>query len=252
MEHQYITERHLPDLYVRGGLTAEEQAEFEGHLFDCRQCQEEVSTAQDFCQGLRDVVVEEERRSAARHSGHRIWSRPGWLAIAAGVVVAAVPSTGLWWYARGLSRELSQTKSFMSSALAQERRSGAAVQQQLTRLLAPQTGLLVFRLSGVRSSPEQQAVPSFTVPLSADVGQVVFSIDLEPDPQVPRYRVRLQQGARIAWESEALQPGVLNTLGISLPSRLLSPGDYMLSLEGFTPYHRLLRIHQFQFRVVER
>jgi len=252
MKHQRITERHIPDLYIRGGLSSEEQSEFEEHLFDCQQCQEEVSAAQDFCQGLHDVLVEEGRRGPARHTQRPTWIRPSWLAIAAGILVAVAPSAGWWWYARGLSRELNQTKSLMSSVVAREQRSGAVIQEQLTMLLAPQTGVLVFRLSGVRSSLGRFASPSITVPIRAGVRQVVFSLDLEPDPQLPLYRVRLRRGVGIVWESEALEPSTLNTLGISLPSRILSAGDYVLSLEGTTLEHRLVPIHRFLFRVVEK
>jgi Putative zinc-finger len=252
MEHQRITERHIPDLYIRGGLSAEEQSEFEEHLFDCQQCQEEVSAAQDFCQGLRDVLVKEGRRGPARHTLRTIWRRPSWLAIAAGILVAVGPSAGWWWYARGLSRELNHTKLFMSSVVAREQRSGAVIQQPLATLLEPQTGVLVFRLSGVRSSSDRLAPRPFTVPIKAGIRQVVFSLDVEPDPQLPRYRVRLRRGVGIVWESEALEPSTLNTLGIGLPSRILSAGDYGLSLEGITLDHRSLPIHRFLFRVIEK
>jgi hypothetical protein len=65
MEHSYIEEHNIADLYLMGKLSAEEGLRFEEHCENCMQCFDQLETIVGMRRGLRIVAGEEVRRSRA-------------------------------------------------------------------------------------------------------------------------------------------------------------------------------------------
>src|SRR5262245_27475755 len=58
MDHHYIAEHNLTDRYALGKLSADAQYQFEEHLIDCRECQADLETIEDFRAALKKVAAE--------------------------------------------------------------------------------------------------------------------------------------------------------------------------------------------------
>ena len=70
MDHQRIEEGNVAALYVAGQLAAEEEALFEEHLIECRECRERVIQAEDLRASFQALAAEAESliRTAAYES----------------------------------------------------------------------------------------------------------------------------------------------------------------------------------------
>ncbi|MES1211284.1 MAG: zf-HC2 domain-containing protein, partial [Acidobacteriota bacterium] len=73
MDHTYIEERGLIDLYHRGQIPPSEEAEFEEHFVGCRQCQDLLEAARGFQRGLKTVVAEDAARTVVQ-AGLLAWA----------------------------------------------------------------------------------------------------------------------------------------------------------------------------------
>jgi len=118
MDHSYIAEHNIIARYGMGKLSSEECVSFEEHFVDCPQCQEQLETTQDFKQALKTVAAED---AAKPH----LATGPGWLAVfnwrpalvavAACVVIFAVPTFFLVRELRMAHAELNQARAAAAS-----------------------------------------------------------------------------------------------------------------------------------------
>jgi hypothetical protein len=58
MEHSYIEEHNIADLYLSGKLSAQERMRFEEHFVDCTRCLDRLETTDDLRAGLKTIAAE--------------------------------------------------------------------------------------------------------------------------------------------------------------------------------------------------
>ncbi|HKX30457.1 MAG TPA: zf-HC2 domain-containing protein [Blastocatellia bacterium] len=147
MEHWYIEEHNIADLYLSGKLPADERALFEQHLIGCAKCLSRLEVTKGLRVGLRVIMAEDpqrlrrgepewqedqddeqqperplERRWNVRVSGWRErWNRihPA-VAFSAAVLLMALPVSSLILKVRGVQHRLARAE---ENASAWRRRS---------------------------------------------------------------------------------------------------------------------------------
>ncbi len=70
MDHAYIAEHGLVDLYRRGLLHPEEEARFEEHFFGCAECTEEIEIAGSFARGMKAMAAEDAHAAHAANAAN--------------------------------------------------------------------------------------------------------------------------------------------------------------------------------------
>ncbi|MES1245744.1 MAG: zf-HC2 domain-containing protein [Acidobacteriota bacterium] len=264
MDHRRIEEMNIPDLYVTGRLTTEDEEAFESHLLACRECREQVAWADDFGVAMRGVAVEEAARTAAR-AGLLVWLARRGPAVrmamtAALLALAALPA---WLVAERSSlqeeltraraaaarpappapqpspvpqspdpamqaklNQLQQEASRLAAELGREREIHASLGEQIDALKQPQANTYTASLGVVRGSDDLGEVL-----LGSRPEFILLSVGL-PDDTIRPYRATIQDaGGRTVWQGSDLTPTPRATLDILVHSDLLKPGEYRMSLE---------------------
>jgi hypothetical protein len=123
-------------------------------------------------------------------------------------------------------------------------------------MVAPQTdasaAVPVIALSLVRGSTPDGAPPATQVSLPADASHVVLLIDLG-DASYPAYRMTMTSptsGDTIVWRGEHVVPSTPAELAVAVPAALLSPRDYVVSVDGYDRAGRQVPVGRYTFRVV--
>jgi hypothetical protein len=125
----------------------------------------------------------------------------------------------------------------LEQELERERSTRAGLEKDLVQARQPQTNTPILSLSPERSAGG--AEPTHQIRLPATPGWVVLSLELDA-PDQDSYRVTLLRGGKEIWRGDGLVPNETDSLSVSLPTTLLSPGDYVVRVEG---------VAQFTFRV---
>ena len=282
MHHTDVEEQNLVDRYVMGKLSADEAERFEDHYLSCPECLDRLELAESMQRGFRRAVGQDAARLAtARQLALVAWlSRLGrsrqMAALVMALLVVAILPAGLALRQIGeRDRELERTR----STLRQERQraaagpqSAAAVEKLRSELQASQRDLAREREARSRTDAElaQARQPQGNVPilflnterganggeptnnlhLPAAPGWVVLSLAIESSHQ-PRYRVILRDAHGVEiWRGDDLRLDDHESLSLSLPSTLLAPGDYTLTVEGLAPGGKPLAAGRFAFRTV--
>jgi hypothetical protein len=234
MDHAYIEERGLIDLYHRGQLPPEEEAGFEEHFVGCAECQGKLEMARGFQRGLKTVVAEEVTKA-----GLLAWLvRRRWIAVAALILAAVLPVLG---YLAG-SRETApmNTEASWRQLYEKERRSAEGLRQRLQqseqqRLAqveetpaapSPLVNTPVFLLTAVRGEGETPAV-------EPRGGWFSLAVDAGDDPRFETYRVTITdaRGKRV-FQQAGLKPNALEALVLTFPAGFFKPGEYRLALDS--------------------
>ncbi len=93
-------------------------------------------------------------------------------------------------------------------------------------------GIASLRKAVTRACEEAGREPVNRLELPAADGSVIFTIELATI-DYPAYRASLRDGSgKELWQSRGLQPDSRDTLAILLPSTMLAPGVYELTIEG--------------------
>jgi multidrug efflux pump subunit AcrA (membrane-fusion protein) len=266
MDHDYIEQNHIADRYVMGKLPPEEADRFEEHYLSCQACVDRLERAEALQGGLKRAAAEDAVRLAAvRRAGlfaALAGSRRLGFGLAALCAVLLLPSllayreagrlgrqldranAELAERARGIQRsaaggerdaataraELATERRRLEGQLAQERDARAGLERQLSQAWQPQTNTPILSLSPERGGAE--AEPTHRVHLPQSPGWIVLTLDLD-HPESPRYRVTvLRDGKTEVWQGGGLQPNGDDALVVTLPSKLLKPGDYALRVDG--------------------
>lgn len=253
MNHAEIEEQQIVDRYVRGTLPAEEVARFEEHYLSCQDCLDQLDLAEAMNRGFKRAAGQDAVRVATvvRQLAVVAWlARLGRSRQAAVLAMALLVAVLLPWglaerRIAGRDHELATTRSALekeraaaagrtSSELEASRRELVRAQEardkaveQLTQASQPQNvpilGLSVERGGGEVKPP--------ILHLPATPGWVVFSLSIDP-PYRPSYRVILRgAGGKEIWSGGGFQHDG-DLLNLTLPSTLLTPGDYTLAAEG--------------------
>jgi hypothetical protein len=271
MDHTYIEERGLIDLYHRGQIPPEEEIEFEEHFVACAECQERLESARGFQRGLKTVVAEDAARVITQ-AGVAAWLfRRRWLAAALIVfLVAALPVLGFLagsWGARDLGRAVVSWKEHWES----ERRSAdklsillaesehrrqeerrqleeklAQVRPQQTPAPSPLVNTPLILLTAVRGESGEAPVVQ-----AGKNGYFSLAVDAGDDPRFESYRVTVtdSKGAP-AFRQAGLKPNALEAILLTFPASFFKPGEYRLALEGVRPDGAVVELGVHPFRVV--
>lgn len=259
MDHAYIEEHGLIDLYHRGQLPPEEEAGFEEHFMGCPECQERLEMARGFQRGLKTAVAEDVAKA-----GVLAWlARRRWIALAALILAAVLPALGYLAGSRGVSpaeteadwRQLYEKEQRSAEGLRQrleeserQRLAQAAAQKEETpappAAPSPLVNMPVFLLSAVRGEGEAAAI---------DVGEGWFSlaVDAGDDPRFESFRVTITdaRGKRVFQES-GLEPNALEALLLTFPAGFLAPGEHRLAVQGLRPDGTAADLGGHSFRIV--
>lgn len=275
MDHSYIDEHEVIELYLLGQLPPEEAAGFEEHSMSCAECLQRLETAEKLRLGLRAVAAREVAAEAVRIGllARLARSRPAALALTVLLLIAVLPAGLLWRWAGRLEGELAQTREqlreelsrpaplsspdpeagALRSQLEEQRRMAEAGRQERERLAAelekagaPRGNVPVVPLSPERSAPG--AAPSTRISLSASPELLVLVLELDAT-DFPRYRATLT-GGRTAWPVSDLRPDGQGSLTLALPATRLQPGDFTVRVEGIPSHGSLVPVADFSFRIV--
>jgi hypothetical protein len=287
MDHAYIAEHGLVDLYRRGLLDPEEEARFEEHFFGCPECTEEIELAGSFARGMKVLAAEAAADAAcgAVALGLLAWlSRRGrfaqtGLALAALLVVATTAAVPALWlrvraertaglvaaYRQQLEHERQRTTDLGHRLAASETGRAGERRQLETRLeaaekagragkVAPWNEVLfntpVFLLRTFRDEPGS---PAAVIDLAKTDGPVSIAVDVGAgdNPGFLSYSVRLTgDGGRAVFEKGGLRPNALDALLLTFPPRFFSPGAYRLNVFGVASGGHESALGSHPFRVI--
>src|SRR5882762_5192275 len=79
MNHQLAEQTHAVDKYLLNELTEAERLEFEEHFFDCPACSHELKQNTIVVDNLKQVLLEDRRKTSEERVASRWLSREAWL-----------------------------------------------------------------------------------------------------------------------------------------------------------------------------
>lgn len=234
MDNRFVINNQIIDRYLMNKLSEDELAEFEQYFLQEPEVVKEIELRKRFIQGLRKLDRNEilfpknsnssiEWRWASRF-------RPFVSAVATASACLLLITTGLL---------LVKTSGLQEVVDRQAR--------NIDQMLAPQANTLLVPLGRVRGT-SVGADPVVRIQLSSDVEHVILALDMKSQ-FYDRYRLILsQKGVGQVWsqESDNIPPAVV------LPVKLISPGEYDLSILGMEAGGDLIRTAQFAFTLLER
>ncbi len=288
LDHTYVEEHDLVEAYLAGRLSEGDRDAFEAHYFACETCLEQLETASDFREGMREVGAEDVARASAARAqvgvlaGLALLSRGRRLALAGALLLLAALPLGLIARNDALERQLSAARAARETAptgaeqriarledrlrglqqtaagdrsrledeLAKERQARAAAEKGAAD--RPQVNVPIFMLAAVRSGETAGREPVNQIPLSPTAGSIILNLELAT-VDFPSYRASLHTAdGREIWQSRDLRPDSRDALVIVLPSSMLPPGVYELTIEGAGGAGRWVAVAAYPFRVVRR
>jgi hypothetical protein len=268
MDHSYIEANNIVARYEMGKLSPAECAGFEEHFVDCPQCQEQLATTADFRQALqtanRHAAQVQERQTLAVWAPRSVvqWAVAGCVAVAVSV---AVPLFFLVQHVHRVEGELAQAKAGANDwqhRYESERQAADALEKRLQQTpgqtetpAGPGDDKLpilasVFTLNRVRGADSGNSEPVNWVVISRQPQWIVLSLDRDREETYKQYRVTLTASSgRALWNKTLIAPTAANALSVSLPSKLLLPDDYLLTVEGVSHENTFGVSGRYTFRV---
>lgn len=271
MNHSYIDDHQVAELYLLGKLSPEEAARFEEHSMSCSECLDRLETAEKLRLGLRAVAAREVAALAADTVklgllARLVRSRLAPLALTALFLVAVLPAGLLWRRAGRLEGELAQTREqlreelnrpvptpipdpeagALRNQLEAERQEKERLAAELEKAGAPLANVPVVPLSPERSVPG--AEPTTRISLSSSPELLILLLELDAT-DFPSYKATLA-GGRTVWHLSHLRPDAQGTLTLALPASKLQPGDYTVRVEGLPAQGKPAPVADFSFRIV--
>jgi hypothetical protein len=277
MDHAYIDENQVAELYLLGKLPPEEAARFEEHSMSCQECLDRLETAETLRLGLRTVAAHEIAAEAVKLGllARLMRSRLAPLALAALFLIAVLPAGLLWRRAGRLEGELARTREQVREALSRpapapapdpeagalrsqldeqrrlaeaERQEKELLSQELEKARSPRINVPVVPLSPERSAPG--ASPSTRISLTSSSELLILSLELDAT-DFPSYSAHLAgSGTRTVWHVSGLRPDTQGSLTLALPAAQLQPGDVIVRVEGLPAQGRPVPVADFSFRIV--
>jgi hypothetical protein len=275
MDHQHIRENDVVSRYLMGKLSEKDRTQFEEHFVDCQQCLDEMELTGDFRRGLRQVANEDgltrdndwvsQRRRAAWLKVPALW-QPRLLAYAS-LLFAASLTAVFFAGTRYYRSDLADTRKLLDDSqrrYAEERQTNENLEKQLQApankvadtagdqpqsLMATLQPAPLFFLSVTRGADQENSTPANRITVPTTSPWIVLSLEFERDPGFQSYRARLTNTkGQILWSAEKILPPPSDAIAISLPSTLLSKGDYSLALDGLTSTDHYVPAAHFSFR----
>jgi putative zinc finger protein len=219
MEHAYINEQSLIDRYVRGTLPVHERAAFEEHFLECQDCLDQLEIAQSLRTGIRIAAADQGVAPASVPSAApREWVRKviAWrwaAAIATACFVLALAQAMVFY------RQVQHSKSEQLALMREVDQAKSAFER------APQTPPAVYVLDQSRGGE-----PVRTVETPRSPQWIVFTITIDTTQSSAYGATLVAAGGKLIWRSDNIRPASSDAIGFSVPSSLLEPGEYTLSL----------------------
>jgi hypothetical protein len=268
MNHSYIDDHQVAELYLQGKLSPEEAARFEEHSMACPECLARLETAEKLRLGLRAVAAREVATEAVKLGllARLVRSRLAPLALTALFLAALLPAGLLWRRAGRLEGELTQTRQqlreeldrpapaptpdpetgSLRSQLEAERQEKERLAAELEKAGEPRINVPVVPLSPERSAPGSE--PTTRISLSSSPELLVLLLELDAT-DFPRYRATLAGGGT-DWHLSDLRLDGQGTLTLALPAARLRPGDFTIRVEGLPAHGKPSLVADFSFRLV--
>jgi hypothetical protein len=247
MDHPYIDEHNLADRYVLETLAPDDRARFEEHFVDCQECLDRLENAARWRHALKMAAAENPggRGLFAWLASLKTWRQAAVLLVA-GLVVAAGPLALAW---REISNSRGQLNQLKTASADWQRRYRELAASRSEPPALPDT-LPVFSLSLTRGALLGGAAPEVRINLRGAPPWVVLSLETQSDPDLPSYRALLATArGEVVWNATGLKPSAPDILGLTLQSRLLQKGDFVLVLEGTTRTGTFVPVGRYSFRV---
>jgi hypothetical protein len=284
MEHSYIEEHNIADLYLLGKLSSQERMRFEEHCENCLECLNRLETINGLRRGLRVVAGEEVWWS-------RAYIRAGLLAwlvrlgrasqavlLACVILLIALPMGWLILELSRARRDLAQTGQIVaewrrkyeeSEQAARDLKKEAQAQDQPAarpeiergdRLRPPEEKVAtskavvpVFALGIMRNGDPELSQSVNRIRLSPTSQSIILLLELGPEPRFQSYRVAISTAdGRNIWRESNLKPISDNALALGFNSSLFKPGNYLLTLEGLTMQERYVLTARYTFAMHTR
>jgi hypothetical protein len=246
MDHARIDENQLADRYLMGKLDDTERPSFEEHFVDCPVCLERLETVEGLRGALKELPSGFSAASTATPTSLDRFARPRvrplvtFLA-AACLLMATAASLFFYGETRRARRELEAVRQASEKARQRQAELEGALQRERTPQPRPSDDTAMSALAGaplaatvftLNLTRGTSSEPGDRVQLPEPLGWLVLLFDRPDRPDVSRYRVRLSTtGGHPVGEPVTASAASGGMLAVSLPSALLSSGDYLLAVE---------------------
>lgn len=229
--HQQIEDEEIIERYVRNQLGAEERTAFEEHYFTCEECFEKLEAAERFIAGVCDAGS----RGLLGHSVSEAASKPRWRAwmlptlAASGFAAVVFAATTGWIYFFQIPK-LRQQLSQASAGLHAQQEARAALEKQMA-LSQVEANIPLVMLQATRDA---QASPNEAV-LSSSAQHFLLWVEV-PAGRFRNFSLQIDTADNRAVEKlQNLKRNSYGALAVSLPTRVLQPGEYRIRLTGQEP-----------------
>jgi hypothetical protein len=239
-EAALIVEEELIDDYLAGLLSADDQTRFHAHYLAGPRQRQELTLAQT----IRQYAL------ANAADGPAVAPEPTWRKLldfimghgglpalaAATLLLVAVAGLLAWWVSSRLGNE---PQLVTADAVARLNKPPYNAEPALS---VPLTGFLD------RASEQGQ---KFAVPVGIDIVQLQLALPATPY-QSYQATLRVTDGEELftVGDLSAQQTEAGRRLNLRLPAHILTPGDYILSLNGQTTEGRTESVADYYFRVL--
>lgn len=216
MDRNYIYTHNVIERYLMGKLPEKEAVEFEDLFVFDKELREEVEDAEILIYGIRKRVNDSSKTEAdttpARHT--HVHGRVHWAIAAAFAGVAAL--IPFLYYKTQLSESQLHQQELLSM-LAAER--APSIASQATMLVRTRTG--------------ESSLPALSIPIPQEVSaDVVLAVPIL-DKSFSLLALSLSTNGDVIWSSDwSRADPVPENLLLSIPSTILQPGIYELTVES--------------------
>ena len=233
MDSRFVKENQIIDRYLMNQLSAVETEEFEKYFIDDPEVVEEIELRKRFIGAIREVD-RAEILNPRKKTTTILWRwvfalRPSMSTVVPASAVILLIVAGLLFMQITHLQKINELQS-----------------RQISQMLDPQTNTMLVSFARTRGT-SAGAKPVTRIRLSSEVKQVVLALNIE-HRSFDRYELNLSRkstGHVWSQESDDVPPAVI------LPVRLLSPGDYDLSIYGIESGNVLVPAAQFSFTVLD-
>lgn len=243
--------------YAQGGLSSEQRKQFEARFLKTPDDRKKVELAGSVLGKLNQVRAETPAPVETRQA------KPSWFAslftsprfsFAASAAALLIVAAGSWFAVDSmrLRQEVASLEQRQKQIASDAQQQVAQARQELdkerarSKEQAPKTSPANFGFllapGLVRST---DGIKRLAIPRGAQEVQLQFDVKVKGD--FASYRAELQDlDGTTLWSGKVSQPSV------SIPSRILPPGDYVVMLKGITASGESRDAGEFYFQVVPR
>lgn len=289
MDHQYIDEHSICDLYVMDRLPAETRDEFESHFMRCEHCVEMVEQAQAFHGALhalgRREAVELLREIPAGPLAWLARSNPWWQGVAiatAILLLLMLPSILFLNKIESLEQELQRARAAARTddseatpprieseaqqqpaktpnatpakpGRASSAHTGGIGRRRPDKSMTPQVNTPVFVMDTMRDAERNQAGQIKELVLDRADRIFVISLELNADTKYKAYRAKIyrdaNKNAAPLWRANGLKPDRYDALTLTFRADFFRRGKYLITIEGLGDHGNFVPVAEYPFDI---